>query len=81
MAVAGKQWRNLIISPSEPVSLRRDRQGLAQTLFTRGVAQATSSVFERASISLRRGEARLCENAWRLLFLCVELSPKRRELA
>jgi len=37
--------------------------------------------FERASVSLRRGESRLSENAQRPLFLCVELSPRRRELA
>lgn len=49
--------------------------------FMRGVAQVTNSVFERASISLRRGEARLSENAWWVLFLCVELLPRRRELA
>ena len=43
--------------------------------FAREVAQATNSVFERASISVRRGEARLSENAGWLLF-CV-----RRALA
>jgi len=37
--------------------------------------------FERVNISLRRGESRLSENAHRLLFLCVELLPRRRELA
>jgi len=37
--------------------------------------------FEQASVSLRRGESRLSENAQRPLFLCVELSPRRRELA
>ncbi|QCD78641.1 hypothetical protein DEO72_LG1g2277 [Vigna unguiculata] len=37
--------------------------------------------FERASISLRRGESHLSENAQRPLFLCVELSPRRMELA
>ncbi|QCE15236.1 hypothetical protein DEO72_LG11g2245 [Vigna unguiculata] len=32
--------------------------------------------FERASVSLKRGESRLSENAQRPLFLCVELSPR-----
>ena len=33
--------------------------------------------FERASVSLRRGESRLSENAQRVTILYVELSPKR----
>jgi len=37
--------------------------------------------FERESVSLKRGESRLSENAQKSLFLCVELSPRRRELA
>jgi len=37
--------------------------------------------FERASVSLRRGESHLIKNMQRPLFLCVELSPRRRELA
>jgi len=37
--------------------------------------------FERESVSLRRGESRLSKNVQEPLFLCVELSPRRRELA
>jgi len=37
--------------------------------------------FERASVSLKRGESRLSENVQRPLFQILELSPRRRELA
>jgi len=37
--------------------------------------------FEWANVSLRWGESRLSKNAHRALFLCVELSLRRRELA
>jgi len=37
--------------------------------------------FEQASVSLKGGESRLSENAQKPLFLIVELSPRRRELA
>ncbi|QCD80626.1 hypothetical protein DEO72_LG2g948 [Vigna unguiculata] len=50
-------------------------------LFARRVAQATRSGFEQANASLRRGKSRLSENARRAPVLCVELSPRRRELA
>jgi len=44
-------------------------------------ARGGSALFERASVSLRRGESRLSENAQRPLFKNVEPSPRRRELA
>ena len=50
-------------------------------LVARAVAQATSSCFERKSISLRRGglaQARECVSHYSTL---LELSPRRRELA
>jgi len=50
-------------------------------LFAWRVAQATRSGFERANVSLRRGKSRLSENTRRAPVLCVELSPRRRELA
>ena len=37
--------------------------------------------FERASVSLRRGESRLSENVQRPLFQILEFSPRGRELA
>jgi len=47
----------------------------SQKLFSRegSLRRPAQFLSERAS--------RLSENAWRLLFLCVELSPRRRELA
>ena len=45
------------------------------------VAQATRCIFERANVSLRRGESHLSENACKATVLEVELSPRRGELA
>jgi len=40
-----------------------EMSGSSPKLFARRVAQATSSDFDRASVSLRRGKSRLSENA------------------
>jgi len=61
--------------------LGKINRGSPKLFFPRMVAQATHYIFERANVSLRRGESRLSENACKATVLEVELSPRRRELA
>jgi len=75
----------IVVSTSFLVQVSLSRLGESNRgsprLFHASCRSGDQLCFERESVSPRRGESRLSENAQKPLFLCVELSPRWRELA